>query len=317
MPELRVAVVGCGGIGSVHLQRWANLSGARVAAICDVDAGTAHRVATEFEAEGHTDWESMLEGADYDVVDVCTPPRDHASIATKALHGGMNVLCEKPLARTLEEARAMQQAAESAGKLLMVAFCHRFHPPILFARELIQNDDLGRIVMFRNRFSGLFTGVESKWFSDPDLAGGGALMDTAVHSIDLFRYLVGEAASVSGRIATYSPALRVEDSAALVLQAENGALGVIEASWATPGGCSVVELYGTAGACFVDYDSGQVRYQTADMSVWGTREPGGPDRFQREIDHFADAVRGLTPLAVTGQDGVRANEIIDSVYRAQ
>lgn len=314
MAELQVAVIGCGGIGGTHLTRWADVSGANIAAVCDVDAATATRAATEFGAEAHTDPRALLQGRGFDVVDVCTPPDQHAALATLALGSGMNVLCEKPLARTPEEARGIVEAADRGGKLLMTAFCHRFHPPILFAKELIENDDLGRVIMFRNRFSGMFPGVEDRWFSDPDIAGGGSLLDTAVHSIDLFRYLVGEVASASGRVATFNPALRVEDSAAIVLQTENGALGVIESSWATPNGRNVVELYGTAGTCIVDYDTGQVRYKTADMSVWDTREVGGPDRFQREISHFADAVRGLQPLLVTGRDGLRANEIIAQVY---
>jgi UDP-N-acetyl-2-amino-2-deoxyglucuronate dehydrogenase len=135
-----------------------------------------------------------------------------------------------------------------------------------------------------------------------------------VHSIDLFRYLVGEVASATGRIGSFNPNVTVEDSAAIVLQADNGALGVIESSWSTPGGTNVVELYGTAGACFVDYDTNTIRYKTADMPVWETRTIEGPDRFQREIDHFSDAVRGLQHLMVTGHDGLRANEIIAEIY---
>ncbi len=315
MAELNVAVIGCGGIGGVHLARWGDVSGVRIAAVCDLDAATATRVASEFDAEAHTDWRALVEIQGLDVVDICTPPNEHAAIALHALDHGKHVLCEKPLARTPDEARAMVERAEARGKLLMTAFCHRFHPPILFARELIDNDDLGRIVMFRNRFSGLFVGVEDRWFADPEIAGGGSLLDTAIHSIDLFRYLVGEVKSVTGRVATYNPKVRVEDSTAIVLEAENGALGVIESSWSTPGGRNVVELYGTAGACFVDYDTGQVRYQTAEMQVWETREVTGPDRFQREIGHFADAVRGIQALSVTGRDGLRANEIVAEVYR--
>lgn len=314
MAELRVAVIGCGGIGGVHLERWAGVSGARIVAVCDVDAAAATRAATRYNAEAHTEWRSLLEAGDLDIVDVCTPPNQHAPIALCALDKGANVLCEKPLARTPAEARSIVDRAAQRGRLLMTAFCHRFHPPILFAKELVDNDDLGRIIMFRNRFGGLFAGVEDRWFADPEIAGGGSLLDTAVHSIDLYRYLVGEVKSATGRIATYNPKMRVEDSTAIILESEKGALGVIESSWATPGSRNIVELYGTAGACFVDYDDGRVRYKTADMTVWETREIGGPDRFQREIGHFADAVRGIQTLMVTGYDGLRANEIIADIY---
>lgn len=314
MAELKVAVIGCGGMGKVHLARWANVSGAQMVAVCDADAAAATQAATTYGSEAHTDWRELVDRHGLDVVDICTPPNQHAEIALRALGNNINVLCEKPLARTPDEARQMVEKAYESGRVLMTALCHRFHPPILFAKEMIENDDLGKIIMFRNRFSGHLVGVENKWFSDPDIAGGGSLLDTAVHSIDLFRYLVGEVASATGRIGRFNPNVRVEDSSAVVLQADNGALGVIESSWSTPGGSNVVELYGTAGACIVDYDTNQVRYKTADMPVWETKTIEGPDRFQREIDHFSDAVRGLQHLMVTGHDGLRANEIIAEIY---
>src|ERR1043166_3578240 len=117
MAELNVAVIGCGGIGAVHLARWAEVSGARIAAACDVDADHAQRIATEFGAEGHSDWFSLLDGGGLDIVDVCTPPDLHAPIATKALSNGINVLCEKPLARNTAEAQGIVDAAEASGKL--------------------------------------------------------------------------------------------------------------------------------------------------------------------------------------------------------
>lgn len=314
MREINVAVIGCGGIGKVHLARWAELSGARVRVVCDVDGQAAAHAARELGAEAHTDPEAAVQVSGLDAVDICTPPNTHASIAFAALQAGLHVFCEKPLARNPDEAAGMVREAEKQGRILMTAFCHRFHPPILFARQLIEADDLGRVVMFRNRFSGYFQGVEDRWFADPEVAGGGSLLDTAVHSIDLFRYLVGEVRSASGRLGRYNPRVRVEDSAVVALEAENGAIGVIESSWSTPGGRNVVELYGTAGACIVDYDTGQVRYQTADMSVWETREVQGPDRFAAEIARFADAVRGVAPAEPSGRDGLRANEIIADIY---
>ena len=312
---LEVAVIGCGGIGGIHLSRWSNVSGARIAAVCDADAGKAHRTGAEFGAEAHTDWRSLLEDTDFDVVDVCTPPDQHHAITLSALQRGANVLCEKPLSVNPRQAREMLEAAEAARKVLMPAFCYRFDPLVLFARELIQNDDLGRVVMFRSRFSGRFIGIETQWFADQAISGGGVVMDTAIHSIDLFRQLAGEVAGAAGKLTSVNPNLSVEDTAAISLDSQSGAVGVIECSWSTPGGTNVLELYGTAGACIVDFDAGRVRYMTAEMSVWETREIAGPDRFDRQIGHFADAVRGNQRAEVTAYDGVRAQEIIAEVYR--
>jgi predicted dehydrogenase len=251
----------------------------------------------------------MLGMEPFDIVDVCTPADRHFEIAEAALRSGANVLCEKPLTPTVEQARALVRLAAERERLLMTAFCHRFHPPILFARELIENDDLGRPAMFRCRFSGLWEEAEARNTADTTTPGGGILLETAIHGIDLFRYLVGEVATISGRVRTTNPDLNVADTAALLLESEGGALGVVEASWSTPGGRSTVEIYGTAGACIVDYDTGSLRYLTADQPIWRHHDEGGPNRFEREIAHFADAVRGLQPLAVTGEDGLRAVEL--------
>jgi predicted dehydrogenase len=311
---VNVAVTGCGGAGGVHLSRWANLSGARIAAVCDSNVERARRVASEFGAEAYTDWHGLLEGGGFDVVDVCVPTRERAAICRAALQSGAHVLCEPPLGITAAEVRSAVDAADSGGRLLMPVFVHRFHPLALFARELIENDDLGRIVMFRSRLSGRVIDLEENWITDREQSGGGVLMDMVVHSIDLFCHLVGEAASAVGRTARVNPALAVEDSAAIVLQSESGGLGVVESSWSTPGGANVLELYGTAGACVVDFDSARVRYLTADMSVWQTREIEGPDRYERIIGHFADSVRGNQAPEITSRDALRASEIIEQVY---
>ncbi len=307
-------IVGCGAAGLLHLERWMQVPDARVAAVCDASSDAAMKAAARAQAIADTDWNEALKLDGIQIVDICVPPADHAAIACAALASGRHVLCEKPLARTPAEAQAMLDAAARSGRLLMPGFCHRFHPPIAFAKELVDNDDLGRVVMFRARFSTLLADAGARWISDPLASGGGALLDTACHAIDLFRFLVGEVRSASGRLASNLPGLRVEDSAALVLEGEQGALGVVEASWATPGGRNVVELYGSAGACLMDYDADVVRYKTADMPVWQTRAIEGADRYQREIGHFADAVRGYASLLVTGDDGLRVNEIIAELY---
>lgn len=314
MTDMPVLLIGCGRMGMLHLERWRQIAGVRVASVCDAMGDRALRAADAVGAVAHTEWREALDAGGAAIVDICVPPTEHASIACEALTRGAHVLCEKPLARTAEEARAMVDAAARSGRLLMPAFCHRFHPPILFAGELIANDDLGRIVMFRARFSSLLSGVGETWLADPVAAGGGVLLNLAIHAIDLFRHLVGEVRSASGRLSSFLPGLRVEDSAAILLESLSGAIGVIEASWATPGGRNVLEIYGTAGACIVDYDDDRTRYRTADMVVWETRAAEGPDRYYRELQHFADAVRGYSALQVTGEDGLRANEIVADLY---
>jgi len=311
MSELKIGIVGCGGIGAVHVKSWAQVEGARIVAACDADAERAEATG----AKAYTDFGAMLEGEELDAVDICTPPHLHASIAVAALERGLPVLCEKPLARTPEEARELVQAAEQRGTLLMTAFCHRFHPPVEWVRDLLQSGKLGRPLMFRNRFGTRFKGVEERWFSNGEISGGGTLMDTSVHSVDLFRYLVGEIRSASGAVHSFHPSIRsVEDSAAMVVQGEDGAIGVIEASWMTPWSANVVEIYAERGVAVIDYNTGETRYILEGEADWTKAQPEAGDRFVRELQHFAAVLRGEAEPRMTGRDGLRAVEVIHQVY---
>src|SRR5439155_11177889 len=142
-------------------------------------------------------------------------------------------------------------------------------------------------------------------------SGGGVLMDTSIHSIDLFRFLAGEIVRVRSLRKTFIPSVEgVEDTAALLLESESGAIGVIEASWDTPYSANIVEIYGERGAAVVDYDAAPIRYRLEGESDWQRPELDRMDRFERELRHFVAAVRGLEALSVTGEDGLRAIEVV-------
>lgn len=317
---LRIGVIGCGGIGAVHLRSWAQVADAQVVAVCDADPTRASEAAAHIEgSRAHTVFREMLENEALDAIDICTPPNLHAPAALAAIEHGLPVLSEKPLARNPEEARLLVEAAEARGTLLMTAFCHRFHPPVEAVKALLDEGRLGRVVMFRNRFGAHFKGVETRWFSDRELAGGGCLMDTSVHSIDLFRYLVGEVTGVSGAFATFNSTLQitpgaVEDTAAILLRAEGGTVGVIESSWQTPFSANVVEVYGETGAAVIDYDRDEARYQLEGDKGWNTIPPDKRDRFVEEVRHFAAVIRGEAIPRMTGRDGLRAVEVIHAAY---
>lgn len=310
MAELTVAVVGCGPAGGVHLACWSSLIGVRVAAVCDRDGVAAARSAGLYlGVAAFTDARAMLASAHFDIVSVCVPAAEQHAVALAALQAGANVLCETPFTADPKQARELVQAASDRERLLMPNFCHRFHPPVLFARELIENDDLGRIALFRCGFSGLRTDLQ------PDVheaAGPGALLETAIHGVDLFRACCGEANRICGQLLTVRPGLSVEDTVALTLAGENAA-GTVEASWSLPGGRARIEVHGTAGSCVIDYEQGTLRYLTADQPIWRSHDESGPNRFERATAHFADAVRGLQPLAVNGKDGLRAVELCHSL----
>lgn len=308
MKQIRIGLIGCGGIGAVHAKAWSSVDGAELGWACDSDIEKARAVtgsAVSSAAE-------MIKSGGLDAIDICTPPDSHPELVRLALDQGLPVLCEKPLARTSAEARPLVELSERSGVLLMTAFCHRFHPPVEVVLGAIHHGTLGRVLMFRNRFGALFQGVENRWFSDRSISGGGALMDTSVHSVDLFRHLVGEVAEATAYTANFHSGISgVEDSAAMLLRSEDGALGVIEASWINPWSANVVEIYGDCGAAVINYDTGATLLRRAEDEAWESFDVGDEDRFQRELQHFAAAVRGDEEPRVTGRDGLRALEVIE------
>jgi predicted dehydrogenase len=313
MNELTVAVIGCRGVGRLHLNAWALQSGVRVAAVCDEDTLAAARAAMSASGSAaFSDVRSLLGSDKYDIVDVCAPLEERAAAVTAALRAGANVVCETPIATTAAEAAVLVSVASERERLLMPAYIHRFHPPVLFARELLDNDDLGRPVSFRCRLSDGrdFLSAAS---SSAEPALNGVARETGQHAIDLFRALFGETTRAVGLGATVTPGLAVEDAAAIVLRSERDVLGVVEVSQKLPGSRNVVEIYGTVGACLVDYDGGTVRYCSADYPIWQTHDVSGLNGLESALAHFADAVRGLQPLAVSGKDAVRALELIEGL----
>ncbi|GBC94496.1 Inositol 2-dehydrogenase [bacterium HR16] len=315
---LRVGLIGAGGIGRTHLASYERVREAQIVAIVDINEETARTAAQRAGAQAFRDVEQMLRHVELDAVDICTPPSAHLEAALLAMEHGLHVLCEKPLAHQPDAARQMVRAAEEKGVKLMTAFCHRFHPPIAALKRLIEAGELGEVVMFRNRFAGPFKGVEERWFSDKEVAGGGVLMDTSVHSIDLFRFLIGEVARVQAVTRQTNPAIgEVEDTAIALLSTADNRMGVVEASWVLAAGFNVVEVYGTEGAAMVHYwDGFKSRYKTNKMDDWQPLEESGADRFVGEIQHFVDACLGRTELQVTGYDGLRAVEIVYEAYAA-
>jgi len=312
----RIALIGAGGIGKAHRNAWSKVPNAQIVAVVDTDLSRAEAMAGELSAEAFADHAAMLSAVRPVAVDVCTPPAMHRPVVVDCLEAGAHVICEKPLADTPPNAFAITEAAEASGKLLMTAFCHRFHPPVARLKELIDAGALGTVGMFRNRFAGPFKGIEDVWFSKLDIAGGGCLMDTSVHSVDLFRFLVGEVKRSQGAGTLLNQRLQpgVEDTAAMLLQSKSGAIGIIEASWTLQGGVNVIEVYGTEGVAEIHYwDGFPSRYKTTSMDGWEPLPEEG-DRFVGELTHFAQAVRGEAPLTVTGHDGLRAVEVIYEAY---
>lgn len=314
---LRIGIVGCGGIGRRHLLSYQN-NGLAPVGLADAFPEAAEAAAKEWGGQAYPDYRQMFAEAGLDVVSICTPPTSHREIAVAALEAGIAVLCEKPMTTTVEDAEAIAQAAQSTSSLFMIGHCHRFQPHIEKLHEMIQNGDLGLVRMYRNRIGFSFPRAGNSWFSDPEIAGGGILIDTHVHSVDIFRFLVGEVSQVTALMSTVDsplgPALRVEDSAIMTVLSTQGALGVMEASWRTAPPEVQVTVYGTSARATVDYRTNELRFQGAEDEQPRVIEVVNENRFDREIRHFLACVRGEESPRLTAEDGVIAIRILMDAY---
>jgi len=258
----------------------------------------------------------MIAEEDLDGVSICTFSSTHKEIAIEALNKGVNVFCEKPLAVSTDEAKEMVQAAHNNEVLLMTAFKFRFVDEVLRARQLISQGRIGRIIMFRNMFGGA-ADMSKKWFSKKEISGGGVLIDNGVHAVDLFRFLFGEVKNVSARIATFIQDIEVEDTARVLIEMENGALGNTDLSWSIPipQDC-YLEIYGSEGSIMIGSNS--VRYQTERSKKWieVRKNKESLDPFSKEVNHFIECIQDKESPIVDGVDGLRALEIIEAAYES-
>src|SRR5438128_1507488 len=181
MSELRVAVIGCGIVGSRRAREASRHPCTRLVLVTDVNSERREHLAAAYGCRSTEDWKSAVDDCFVDVVIVSTPNGYTAEIATAALSSGKHVLVEKPPGRNLWEAKQLAEAAQKAGRILKVGFNHRYHPAIRRAHELLRNGTVGSVINIRARYGhGGRPGYEKEWRGDASLAGGGELMDQGV-----------------------------------------------------------------------------------------------------------------------------------------
>jgi predicted dehydrogenase len=277
---LGVAMIGYAFMGKAHSNAWRN-----VASFFDVpafeqkvlvgrDAGQVAAAAAKYGwAESATDWRTVLERDDIDIVDICAPGWMHAEISIAALEAGKHVLVEKPLANTLAEAEAMTAAARAArerGVQSMIGFNYRRVPALALARELIADGRLGRVRHIRAAYlQDWLVDPESPitWRLNKETAGSGALGDIASHAIDQVLFLLDDAVTeVSGRMHTFTTQrpgahgmeeVTVDDAAWATLSLASGAIASVEVSRVATGrkNSLTLEIYGDTGTILFDLES--------------------------------------------------------------
>ncbi len=317
--ELRIGIVGCGGIAQAHFDGYKNLERVKIVAVYDVAQQSAEKMATNSGARVAASLEEMVRQDKLDAVSVCTPPSAHLDNCQPFLKAGIAVLCEKPIEINVPRAIKLTKLAKNHGAIFMPAFCHRFHPAIIELKELIKRGILGKPLFFRNIFGG-YLDLAGNHRVNPKVSGGGCLIDHCVHSIDLFRFLVGDPTSVQAFAGNIMQKLPIEDFGMIHLSRNGKAFGEITASYSLKGCGNFMEWYGSKGMAIVSYwNTGfpDLQYRVENAQDWiPVACNRHPDRFTGELKHFLDCVRKKARLSVTAEDGLKVSRIVQEVYRS-
>ena len=315
--------VGIVSFAHVHAPHYAaalaELEAADFVGITDREAARGREAAERYGVGFFEEAESLFEAVD--AVVVCSENRAHAGNAISALERGVHVLCEKPIATMVEDARAMVRASEAANRHLRTAFPVRYLPAIVRAREIVRSGGVGRVLAVNATNHGQIPGG---WFLDPEASGGGAVMDHTVHVADLLRWMLDvEAKSVYAEIGTFFSAEAIDDAAILTLALEGGAFAdgtfaTIDPSWSRGEGFPTwgdvtLRIAGTTGVLDVDPFARHVttyNHETGDTS-WAYT---GEDMNALMLDHFLRGVAEQDPAGASGLDGLRALEIVLAAY---
>jgi len=298
MKKLGVAVIGTGFWGKNHARVYKELESTNLVAICDVNAERAKAIANQYGVKAYTSSSRMLQNEEVEAVSVCTWSTMLAKEALKALHAGKHVLVEKPMATNTKQAEGLLKTADENGLHLTVGFLMRFIPGLQNIREAVASKKIGDLVSASAK-------RVSQW---PERIGDvGVVKDTAIHDIDIMRYVSGQdAISVYAKTGNMRHR-QFEDYAQIMMAYEGGGSAFIESNWLTPYKTRTLTVTGTDAIMRLDYITQELWIENAKETL----QPRLPfqEPLRMELQHFADCILEKKKPLVSGVDGLKALEI--------
>ncbi|MDD3204700.1 MAG: Gfo/Idh/MocA family oxidoreductase [Lachnospiraceae bacterium] len=321
-----IGIIGCGKIAQTrHIPEYADNENAILVGYYDFNMKRAEEIAKTYGGKAYESVDELLSNPDIDAVSVCTANNAHAEITLKALRAGKDVLCEKPMAITIEDCEFMVKTAEKKGKKLMIGQNQRLAKAHIKAKELIEQGAIGTIITFKTTFGhggpetwSIDSGKNS-WFFDKKRAAMGAMADLGVHKTDLIQFLTGQkVVETTAKVVTLDKKdmngnlIGVDDNAICIYRMENGIIGTMTASWTYYGAeDNATILYGTKGIMRI-YENPQ--YAIEIMTADGEKILYEIDKIQTNdnqtksgiIDAFVEALEEDKEPLISGQSVLSA-----------
>ncbi len=324
-----VAVVGCGFYGQNHLHAWKDLAraGAKLAAVCDLDAGKARAAGETFGARWYTDIDDMLSREHIDLLDIPTQMRSHRALAARAADRGIAAIVQKPLAPDGEEAAEIVRHAANCNAWLAVHENFRFSTVMLRIKSLIDSGAIGAPgwarLSFRTDYD-IYTG-QPYLLEEERLV----ILDNGIHILDLARFFLGEVERISCETQRRNPRVAGDDTATMLLRHASGAVSVVETTYEAhrvpdPFPATIVEIEGSKGSILLDHEDnmtvtseGRARSEHigSPLLPW-TSQPwhGSQEAVLNANAHFLEAFRAGRPAATSGADNLKTFALVEAAY---
>jgi predicted dehydrogenase len=334
MEKVRVGLIGAGFIGNIHAASFHQMPDAEVVAVAASRPETAEEFArTRGIPHAYGDFHEMIARDDIHAVVVGLPNYLHVEAVVTAAQAGKHILCEKPFAKTIEDAQTMLSAVRENNVKLVYGEMLCFAPKYVRAKRLVDEGGLGRVFLVKHHEE--HYGPHMPWFWDVKQSGGGVLLDMGCHSIEFARWVLDKpkVKSVTAQMGTFVHKDKTlgEDHSICMVEFENNSIAVLENSWAKTGGIADhCEIYGDQGNTFCDLIHGNalithslVGYGYAVEKAETTRGwtfTGFDEEwnygFPQEVRHFINVVRGTEEPIETGEDGLEVLKVIYAGYQS-
>jgi len=323
--SLRIGVVGLGAAAQVsHIPALKRIDDLELVAVCDRDAEKTERVAQKFQIPRWTSrFDDLLIDDGLDAIDICTPNYLHAPMTIAALEAGKHVLCERPLARSGEEAHQMLKVAVKSDRVLMCAVQHRFRADAQLLRKFVEKGDLGPIFFAKAGWLRQRTAWDSdEWRRQKRESGGGVVLDLGFQMLDLSLWVMGGPSVDSVTASVHrSKKGEVEDSATAFLRLDNGATLTLELTWGLlmEKDFAYLNLFGSGGAALLNPLRVHKGMHGTLVNVTPTMDTSRnqyKQSLETQLAHFADALRkGQQPMG-NAQEILPVMQLMDAVYRS-
>ena len=318
---MNFAVIGLGSFGIKRAGAIKNSKLAKLISIYDVNEDNAKKASIALGVP-ISNFSEIIKDPKIDVVCVCTPNKFHKEIIIDSLNAGKHVFCEKPYVRNTSEAKEILEITKKSKGTLQLASNHRFFESVMYAKKLVDEGVVGKVLSFNGRIGHNGERLKDSWFWKKEISGGGTLLDNGCHLLDLSRLFVGNFTSGKGLTTNaYWKNIEVEDTASGIFKTDDGRTATIYCSWRLFSGYFFFEINGSDGYINVD---GRFDTHGGDKIYWSNNKEKKllskdfshlkPNSYLLEIDNFINNIKDKKECSPSAEDGLEIMKMIEFIY---